>query len=277
MERHTNNDRDPTREARVEHEPMAGDPYIVLEDSRIANDPALPIIDLDQIEDSPLGWPEIERARRHAGRARFFGRDDLARRLEKYAEVGAEELTYEETIAAVRHLGQRGIALAREHGTEVDGGTAAVMALGIAEYNERTPSALRRFAHTGHGSYEQLRQEYLDVYVDPHVPADVKEWINWLGTHLIHRDARGREAVQEPLALLDTAKGFIQTLAHDRSLPALSTLVTEQTYEHGAVAAELDVLDADSDATSEERVWIAWLRGYLLGSTPGKEDHDGEG
>lgn len=46
-------------------------------------------------------------------------------------------------------------------------------------------SALANFARTGDGSYDDLRPEYLDLYVHPGISRQVQHWIDWLGTHLI--------------------------------------------------------------------------------------------
>ncbi|MDF1478768.1 hypothetical protein PYV02_06680 [Leifsonia sp. H3M29-4] len=83
-----------------------------------------------------------------------------------------------------------GIAAAQTEGREISQETARCIAhvLGRAYGRE---SALADFGRTGEGQYLTLRDEYLDLYGDPDTPAEVKEWIDWLGTYLVQRENTG--------------------------------------------------------------------------------------
>lgn len=51
-------------------------------------------------------------------------------------------------------------------------------------------SALANFGRTGDGSYNELREEYLDLYVYPGISEQTQHWIDWLGTHLIQAERK---------------------------------------------------------------------------------------
>ncbi len=94
-----------------------------------------------------------------------------------------------------------GISAAHAEGREIDAGTARLIAhvLGRALGRE---SALAEFGRTNEGSYESLRDEYLILYNEVGTPPMVKEWIDWLGTHLVQAqaDGSGRRYQNERLA-----------------------------------------------------------------------------
>jgi hypothetical protein len=93
-----------------------------------------------------------------------------------------------------------GIAAAQGEGKEISNETARCIAhvLGRAYGRE---SALADFGRTGGGQYLTLRDEYLDLYGDPDTPAEVKEWIDWLGTYFVQREntGSGRQFMNEHL------------------------------------------------------------------------------
>jgi len=94
----------------------------------------------------------------------------------------------------------QGIAEAHEAGTEIDQGTARSIAHVLGRALGRD-SALAEFARTGEGTYEILRDEYLQLYEAPSTPPMIKEWIDWFGTHLVgtQRDGSGRQFMNEHL------------------------------------------------------------------------------
>lgn len=104
-------------------------------------------------------------------------------------------------VAAAR-FGDRiagGITAALTAHTEIDDTTARCIAHVLGRAYGRT-SALADFGRTGDGQYLTLRDEYLDLY-DPDASADVKEWIDWLGTYLVQREhtGTGRQYMNEHL------------------------------------------------------------------------------
>ncbi|WP_339619527.1 hypothetical protein [uncultured Salinibacterium sp.] len=80
-----------------------------------------------------------------------------------------------------------GIAKAQAEHTEIDDPTARCIAHTLGRGLGRE-SCLAEFGRTGEGSYDQLREEYLVLYCSDTASPEVKELIDWLGTHLIHRD-----------------------------------------------------------------------------------------
>lgn len=51
-------------------------------------------------------------------------------------------------------------------------------------------SALANFGRTGEGGYDELRDEYLDLYIHPSISEQAQHWIDWLGTHLIQAERK---------------------------------------------------------------------------------------
>lgn len=78
----------------------------------------------------------------------------------------------------------KGLETAREAHREIDEETARRMAFLLGRATG-PGSVLTDFAFDGGGTYEDLRDEYLELYADPTAPPEVREWINWLGTYLI--------------------------------------------------------------------------------------------
>lgn len=94
-----------------------------------------------------------------------------------------------------------GITAAGTESREIDLMTARLIAHVLGRATGRT-SALADFGRTGDGDYEALRDEYLTFYTDATTPPMVREWIDWLGTHLVGRDhlGTGRRFMNEHLA-----------------------------------------------------------------------------
>ncbi len=81
-----------------------------------------------------------------------------------------------------------GIDAARERRGDVTEHTARAIARAITNALGDDGRVLDEFARTGSGSYSSLSEEYLEVYNDPSTPAQVRTWIDWLGTYLVMRD-----------------------------------------------------------------------------------------
>lgn len=80
-----------------------------------------------------------------------------------------------------------GLSQALENKTEIDHGTARVIAHVLGRGIGRE-SKLAEFGRTGQGDYLELREEYLNIYAQDEAPASTKELIDWFGTYLIQRD-----------------------------------------------------------------------------------------
>ena len=81
-----------------------------------------------------------------------------------------------------------GIDDARERRGDITEHTARAIARVTANALGDEGRYLDTFARTGSGDYALLSEEYLEVYRDPTTPAQVRRWIDWLGTHLVMRD-----------------------------------------------------------------------------------------
>lgn len=80
-----------------------------------------------------------------------------------------------------------GIQAAQAERTEIASGTARLIGHALGRAYGRA-SALAEFGRTGTGTYESLREEYLDLYTEESTPPEIREWIDWFGTHLIQRE-----------------------------------------------------------------------------------------
>lgn len=107
----------------------------------------------------------------------------------------------ERTLNRFRSRVIEGISAAHAEGREIDAGTARLIAHILGRALGRD-SALAEFGRTNEGSYELLRDEYLMLYNEVGTPPMIKEWIDWLGTHLIQAqaDGSGRRYQNEQLA-----------------------------------------------------------------------------
>ena len=81
-----------------------------------------------------------------------------------------------------------GIGDARERRRDITEHTARAIARVVANALGDEGRYLDAFARTGSGEYALLSEEYLEVYNDPTTPAQVRTWIDWLGTYLVMRD-----------------------------------------------------------------------------------------
>lgn len=141
-----------------------------------------------------------------------------------------------------------GIAMAMAEKTEIDDGTARMIAhvLGRAFGRE---SELANFGRTGEGSYLSLRDEYLDLYNNPNADAYIKETIDWLGTYLVQREnyGSGRQFMNEHLPpkldnLLVRTELYVQGVPYRVHLPA-----SVDSGGTDALSEELINLDIDKD------------------------------
>ena len=81
-----------------------------------------------------------------------------------------------------------GIDNARERRGDITEHTARAIARAIANALGDDGRSLGEFARTGSGRNASLNEEYLEVFNDPTTPAQVRTWIDWLGTYLVMRD-----------------------------------------------------------------------------------------
>ncbi|MET4781624.1 hypothetical protein [Glaciihabitans sp. UYNi722] len=86
---------------------------------------------------------------------------------------------------------ESGIDAARERQTDVTEHTARAIARAIANALGDNGLTLGEFARTGAVSYTALSNEFLEVYNDPTTPAQVRTWIDWLGTYLVQANQEG--------------------------------------------------------------------------------------
>jgi hypothetical protein len=81
-----------------------------------------------------------------------------------------------------------GIDAARERQADITEHTARAIARAVANALGDYGRTLDEFARVGSGSYATVSEELLEVYNDPTTPAQVRTWIDWLGTYLVMRD-----------------------------------------------------------------------------------------
>ncbi|TAM66491.1 MAG: hypothetical protein EPN48_15580 [Microbacteriaceae bacterium] len=106
------------------------------------------------------------------------------------ADVRAEDEAMESIGETLATTIDAGIAEAHEAGREVSFATARLIAEALG-HALGEGSALDRFGDRGIGTYEALREEYLDLYADPNTPPEVRRWIDWFGTFLVERENTG--------------------------------------------------------------------------------------
>ena len=141
-------------------------------------------------------------------------------------------------VARTRFLDRvaEGIAQAMAEHTEISDRTARCIAhvLGRAYGRE---SYLANFGRTGEGNYLSLRDEYLNLYSDDRADDITKEWIDWLGTHLVQRENTG------------TSRRFMNEHQH----PKLEQLLVRTSIRIGDQRYEVNV-PADWDSGAEDRL-----------------------
>lgn len=105
-------------------------------------------------------------------------------------ERNPESLDFEHLHRTARRFEDRitaGISAAHAEQREIDDSCARLIAHVLGRAYGRH-SGLAAFGRTGTGSYDDLREEYLDLYVTECASADIREWIDWFGTYLIQRE-----------------------------------------------------------------------------------------
>lgn len=185
------------------------------------------------------------------------------RRAQKFVPA-----TMERTARRFESRIVEGIAAARTDQREIDHLTARMIAHALGRALGRA-SALAEFGRTGEGNYDALSEEYLALYSDPTTPPMIREWIDWLGTHLLHQEDRGSgrrymgEAASPDLSrlLMPTwidLRGKISTVHIPASMPAneVTTLVERlSTLDLATTPAFLAFLALpDVDASSPDLV-----------------------
>jgi hypothetical protein len=107
------------------------------------------------------------------------------RHVERYVPA-----TMERTASRFESRIVEGIVAAQSERREIDELTARLIGHVLGRALGRA-SALADFGRTSEGTYEALRDEYLGLYADETTPAQIKEWIDWLGTYLVQQQGRG--------------------------------------------------------------------------------------
>ena len=152
----------------------------------------------------------------------------------------------------------RGIDRAKVGGTELDLSTTRLIAHVLGRALGRA-SHLAEYGRIGEGTYEQLRDEYLSLYNDPITPGEIKMWIDWFGTSLIHQLAEGsnRAFMNESLPpqierLLVRSQMFIGDVLTVVQVPA-----TLDAAGLEALAATLDpIVRSDYGAAFRAYLWL---------------------
>lgn len=106
------------------------------------------------------------------------------------AKAAEEYLAAEATI-------ERGIAEAKEKGTEVDPETARTIAAYLTSTSPAETPALQEFAENGVVNRPLMRTEYMSIYSAQDCPISVREWIIWLGTFLAADELSRDEPVED--------------------------------------------------------------------------------
>lgn len=147
------------------------------------------------------------------------------------------EPTLPERIAA-------GIAAALEQKREVHLDTARAIAEALSPA-VGDDTVLARFADTGQGNYLALREEYLPLYGEPTTPAEVRRWIDWLGTFLVRRENTGigRRFMSENIEPV-LERVLVRTILESQAGPVTAHLpATLDAREIIALTARLEALD----------------------------------
>lgn len=104
----------------------------------------------------------------------------------------SKQIDIERLQQTAARLGDRinaGIAAAEREQQEISHGTARLIGHVLGRAYGRH-SALANFGRTGEGGYDELRDEYLDIYIHPGISEQAQHWIDWLGTHLIQAERK---------------------------------------------------------------------------------------
>lgn len=103
-----------------------------------------------------------------------------------------KQIDVERLQQAAARFGDRinaGIAAAEIEQREISRETARLIGHVLGRAYGRH-SALANFGRTGEGGYDELRDEYLDLYIHPGISEQAQHWIDWLGTHLIQAERK---------------------------------------------------------------------------------------
>lgn len=175
-----------------------------------------------------------------------------------------ESNTPERGAASISRFQSRileGIGAAHREEREIDPGTARLIAhvLGRAVGAD---SELATYGRSGIGDYDAMRHEYLDLYEAPETPAQIREWIDWLGTYLLNvprgegtGEASPHAAPPVPLLADELMLGEQPVAVHVPGTitgPELQEVVARLTPLHEAcrhaVEAFLSLSDVDASA-----------------------------
>jgi hypothetical protein len=181
---HEHQTTEPDRIPSPEKEPSPPQPYIILEGGLIANDPGLPVFDLDIFELNAPSVYDVEEAIQQAATARSLGLDGLAARYAEFTDENRNLLADDPLDQTLHLAASEGIAEAQVQGREIDAGTAASIALGLSRLLGDPDGALAQFARTLEPDRDRLRAEYQPVYQSLDTPSYVRGWIDWLNSYL---------------------------------------------------------------------------------------------
>src|SRR5690606_38526783 len=128
---------------------------------------------------------------------------------------------------------------------------AAVLALGIRALRTDDSPALSHFIRRG-AVDPDLRDEIMSVYSDKATSEEAKEWINWLGTHILGRADTPAYSSEHYEELLDTTKELILPYSHLRCLGLLHVL-TDHAATPLYIHYDLDQLESDPELCGDDR------------------------
>lgn len=102
----------------------------------------------------------------------------------------------------MRDLIHDGFLEVEAHGGEMPDWSARAIARLLADGSNDPASALHQFAVTGRGDPDAISAETIPLYIRPDTPAEVRQWIDYLGTYLLHQqDQMAPTGLAEPTRL----------------------------------------------------------------------------
>ncbi|OFI39548.1 hypothetical protein BIU82_00250 [Arthrobacter sp. SW1] len=142
-------------------------------------------------------------------------------------------------------------------------------------------SALARFAHGEPLKNADLRAEYLEILDAPDLPAEVHDWIHWLGSHLIHAEnpQPQRKDRTLPVPRLDQilwrtwlfhdqdetrqgAQGYVRGTASPEEIAAVEQQIRDLVTSYGdPFLAFLSMNDVDALAPNLEETFNDFFEG----------------
>lgn len=94
---------------------------------------------------------------------------------------------------------QAGIERAFDYRRDIDETTARLIAHLVGPGSFSNLGLFAQAGRTGpHTTHEALRSEFIPIYHDPDTPDEIRELIDWLGAHLIHRDELSSRKIEQP-------------------------------------------------------------------------------